>query len=77
MTAVVTTLDVPAERCGTAVLDRNHGAPPRGRQRRTLPITENRAEEAEHVRHFQPSAGHRMGASVGHKIRRGWHEDVE
>ena len=62
MTAFAAPLDVTAERCGAATLDRDHGAPPRGGQRRTMLVTESRPEVAEHVRHFQPLAGHGTSA---------------
>jgi hypothetical protein len=52
MPALVTTIDVTTERGGAAALDRGHGAPPRGGQRRAMLITESRAEVAEHIRHF-------------------------
>jgi hypothetical protein len=52
MPALVTTIDVTTERGGAATLDRSHGAPPRGGQRRAMLITESRAEVAEHIRHF-------------------------
>ena len=58
MAAIAAPLDVTAERGGAATLDRGHGAPPRGGQRRAMLITESRAEVAEHIRHFQPLAGH-------------------
>ena len=61
-----------AERCGAASLDRGHGMPLRGRQRRAMLVTESRAEVAEHVRHFQPLAGHETRASGGHQVRHGW-----
>ena len=51
-------LDVTAERGGAATLDRGHGAPPRRGQRRAVLVTKSRAEVAEHIRHFQPLAGH-------------------
>ena len=65
MAAIAATLDVTAERRGAATLDRGHGAPPRGRQRRAMLITESRAEVAEHVRHFQPLAGHGPSRQAG------------
>jgi hypothetical protein len=40
-------------------------------------ITESRAEVAEHIRHFQPLAGHETHALGGHEIRRGWSENGE
>ena len=58
MAAIAALLDVTAECSGAAVLDRGHGLPSRGRQRRTMLITESRAEVAEHIRHFQPLACH-------------------
>ncbi len=76
MAAIAATLDVTAERGGAAAFDRDHGAPPRGRQRRAVLVTESRAEVAEHVRHFQPLAGHETRASGGHEVRRGWRDGV-
>ena len=69
MAAIAAPLDVTAERGGAATLDRDHGAPPGGGQRRAMPITERRAEVAEHIRHFQPLAGHGNRASGGVEIR--------
>jgi hypothetical protein len=46
MTTIAALLQVTAESGGAATLDRDHGAPPRGRQRRTVPVTESRAEVA-------------------------------
>ena len=77
MTAVAAPLDMAAERCRAAVLDRCHGAPPRGRQRRTMLVAESLAEVAEHIRHFQPLAGHGTRASGGHEVRRGWRDGVQ
>ena len=77
MAAIAAPLDVTAESGGAATLDRDHGAPPRGGQRRTVPVTESRAEVAEHIRHFQPLAGHETGLSGGHEVRQDWHSDVE
>jgi hypothetical protein len=69
MTAIAATLDVAAERCGAAILDRDHGMPLRGRQRRAMLITESRAEVAEYIRHFQSPADHETRALGGHQIR--------
>jgi hypothetical protein len=69
MAAFAAALDVAAERCGAAVFDRAHGAPPCGGQRRTMAVTESRAEVAEYIRHFQPLASHEPRSSGGHKIR--------
>jgi len=69
MAAIAAPLDVTAESGGAATLDRDHGAPPRGRQRRTVPVTESRAEVAEHIRHFQPLVGHATSPSGGHEVR--------
>ena len=77
MTAVPTALDVAAERCRAAVLDRGHGTPPCGRQRRAMLVTESLAEVAEHIRHFQPLAGHGTRASGGHEVRCRCRDDVE
>ena len=77
MAAIAAPLDVTAERGGAATLDRDHGAPPRGGQRRAMLITESRAEVAEHIRHFQPLAGHGTRASGGHEVRHGWRDDVQ
>ena len=77
MAAIAALLDVTAESGGAATLDRDHGAPPRGGQRRAVPVTESRAEVAEHIRHFQPLAGHATRPSGGHEVRHGWHDDVE
>ena len=38
-------------------------------------ITESRTVVAEHVRHFQPLAGHETRASDGHQVRQGWRAD--
>ena len=77
MAAVAAPLDVTAERGGAATLDRGHGAPPCGRQRRTVPVTESRAEVAEHIRHFQPFVGHEACPSGGLELRYARHDDVE
>ena len=77
MAAIIAPLDVAAESGGAATLDRVHGAPPRGRQRRAMLITESRAEVAEHIRHFQSLAGHGTRLSGGHEVRHGWRDDVE
>ena len=74
MTAILATLDMPTQRRRTATLDRDHGAAPRGGQRRAVLITIGRPEVAEHVRHFQPLAGHGTRPSGGQEIRHGWHE---
>ena len=58
MATIAAPLDVTAERGGAAAFDRTHGTTPRGGQRCAVPVTESRAEVAEHVRHFQPLAGH-------------------
>src|SRR5205085_9216193 len=58
-------LDVTAKSGGAATLDRDHGAPPRGGQRHAILITESRTEVAEHVRHFQPFAGHEPTRQAG------------
>jgi hypothetical protein len=76
MATIAARLDVTAKSGGAATLDREHGAPPRGGQRGAILITESGAEVAEHVRHFQPFAGHDQ-PSGGHEIRYGWHEHVE
>ena len=68
MAAFAAPFDVTAESRGAAPLDRSHGAPPRSGQRRAVLITESRAEVAEHVRHFQLLAIHRL-PSGGHEIR--------
>jgi hypothetical protein len=77
MVAIIASFDVPAESGGAATLDRVHGAPPRGRQRAAMLITESRAEVAEHIRHFQPLAGHGTRPSGGHEVRHRWRGDVE
>ena len=77
MTAIAALIDVTAEDSGAAALDRDHGAPPRGGQRRDVPITKRRAEAAEHVRHFQLTASHGNRLSGGHEVRHAWHWDVE
>ena len=77
MAAIAAPLEVTPESGGAATLDRDHGAPPRGQQRRVMLITENRAEVAEHIRHFQSLAGHGTRPSGGHEVRHGWHDDVE
>ena len=71
MAAIVATLDMPAQRRCAAAFDRDHGAAPRAGQRRAVPFTKFRAEVAEHVRHFQPRAGHGTRRSGGHKVRHG------
>jgi hypothetical protein len=58
LSAIIAPLDVTAESSGAATLDRDHGMPLRGGQRRAMPITESRTEVAEYIRHFQPLAGH-------------------
>jgi hypothetical protein len=65
MAAIATTLDVTAQRGRAAIFDRPHGTPPRGRQRRAVPVAKSRAEAAEHVRHFQPLASHETALQVG------------
>ena len=75
MAAIAATLDVTAEGRGAAKFDRPHRPPPRGRQRRAVPVTKRRAEAAEHIRHFQPLASHGTRSSGGHEIRRGWQDD--
>jgi hypothetical protein len=40
-------------------------------------IAESLAEAAEHIRHFQPLAGHGSRVSGGHKVRRGWRNSVQ
>ena len=77
MTAITAALDVTAESGGAAVLDRGHGTAPRGGQRGAVLVTKTRTEVAEHIRHFEPLAGHRTRASGGHQVRRGWWDDVE
>ena len=77
MAAVVAALHVAPECRGAAALDREHGAPPRGGQRRAMLITESLAEAAEHLRHFRPLVGHGSRASGGHLVRRGWRNSVE
>ena len=77
MAAIAALLDVTAESGGPAILDRDHGAPPRGGQRRAISVTKSRAEVAEHIRHFQPLAGHEALALGGHEVRHGRHSDVE
>jgi len=52
MATIAARLDVTAKSGGAATLDREHGAPPRGGQRRAFLITESGAEVAEHVRHL-------------------------
>lgn len=69
MAAIAAPLDVTAESGGTATPNRDHGAPPGGGQRGAMLITERRAEVAEHIRHFQPLAGHGNRASGGNEIR--------
>src|ERR1700748_2983049 len=66
-----------AESGGAASFDRVHGAPPPGRQRRAMLITESQTEVAEHIRHLQPLAGHGTRPSGGHEVRHGWYYDVE
>src|SRR5208283_611287 len=58
MAAIAALLDVTAKGSGAAPLDRSHGVPPRCGQRRAMPITESRAEVAEHIRHLQPRVAH-------------------
>ena len=77
MAAIAATLDVTAKGGGAASLNSGHGAPPCDRQRGAMLITESRAEAAEHIRHFQPLAGHGIAASGGYGVRRVRHEDVE
>ena len=77
MAAVIARLDMTAERGGAAVLDRDHRAPPLAGKRRAMLITPGRAELAEHVRQFQPFAGHGPHPSGGHEVRSGWCEIAE
>src|SRR5271167_4885952 len=77
MAALAALLNVTAERGGAATLDRRHGMPLRRRQRRAVLLTKRRAEAAEHVRHFQPLAGHETQSSGGYQVRHGWQDDVE
>jgi len=77
MTTIAALLEVTAESGGAATLDRDHGAPARGRHRRAVPVKESRAEVAEHIRHFQPLVGHATRPSGGHEVRHAWHVDVE
>ena len=77
MAAIAARFDVTAERGGAATLDRDHGAPPGGGQRRAMLITERRAEVAEQIRHFQPLAGHGNRGSGGDEIRHGRCDVVE
>jgi len=77
MAAITAPLDVTAERGGAATLDRDHGMPLRRGQRPAVPVTESRAEVAEHVRHFQPLAGHETRASGGYQVRHRWQDDVQ
>lgn len=65
MTAITAALDVTAECCGAATLDRNHGVPLRRRQRRRMLLTESRSEMAEHIRHFDPFARHEQARQAG------------
>ena len=65
--AIAATLDVTAERGSATILDRSHGMPLRGGQRRTVLITKSRAEATEHIRHFQPLAGHEPRLQAGTK----------
>jgi hypothetical protein len=67
--AIPAALDMTAESGGAATLDRDHGTPPRGGQRRPMLIAESRAEAAEHIRHFQPLAGHETRASGRHEVQ--------
>ena len=77
MTAIAALLDMTTELGGAATLDRGHRIAPCGRQRHAVLVTKSRAEVAEHIRHFQPFAGHETRSSGGHEVGRGWHEDVE
>ena len=67
MAAIIAPLDLSAESGGVTPFDRVHGAPPRGRQRRAMLITESRAEVAEHISHLQPLAGQGTRRSGGHR----------
>jgi hypothetical protein len=70
MAAIAALLDVTAKSYGAASLDRGHGVPLRGRQRRAMLITESRAEVAEYIRHFQPLASHEKTCASGrHQVR--------
>src|ERR1700736_5449031 len=66
MPTVTAPLDMAAERGGAATLDSDHGAPPCRGQRRAVLITICGPEVAEHIRHFQPLAGHGTRPSGGH-----------
>jgi len=71
ITAIITLLDVTAESGGSAAFDRDHGALPSDGQRYAVLLTESHAEAAEHVRHFQPLAGHNR-RSGGHEVWSCW-----
>ena len=40
-------------------------------------ITESRAKVAEHIRHFQPLAGHGNRGLGGDEVPHFWHRDIE
>ena len=76
MAAVAAALDMAAECCGAADLDRGHGAPPRRGQRRAMLVTKSlppAGAAAEHIRHFQPPAGQKP-PSGGYEVRCGWRD---
>ena len=55
-------LDVTAECCRSTQLDRAHDAPLLGGQRGAMMLAIGFTVAAEHIRHFKPGAGHRVGA---------------
>ena len=77
MAAIAAPLNVTAESGGAATLDRDHGASPRGGQRRAILNAICRAEVAENIRHFQPLAGHETRPSGGLEVRYARHDDIE
>jgi hypothetical protein len=71
MAALITLLDVTAQRGGSADLDRRHDAPLRRAQHRAVLRTIGVAVAAEYIRHFRPRPGHRpRGSEVRWRSRR-------
>ena len=75
---VIALLNVATERGGSAELDRAHDAMLRRGQHRGMSLTIGFAVAAEHIRHFQPKAGHLCesqkcfgGVGFGSEIGRG------
>lgn len=55
----IAALDMASKCCGSTQFDRTHDAPLCSAQRGAMGVTIACAVAAEHIRHFQPRAGHR------------------